>query len=133
MKKLLLIILMVFGFGLTISAQTQYYKALNFAIAFVDDGKYYWGEWSKCSVNITFDLDEDFITIYSNSIQVYKILDASDTYTDKEGGTQVKFYVIDQDYDRGTVRLRVQADGSSQIYVDFNDVAWVYGNIVRIK
>ena len=48
------------------------------------------------------------------------------------GGTNVKFYVIDQDYDRGSIRLRVERNGNSQIYVDFSNVAWVY-NVVRIR
>ena len=72
------------------------------------------------------NLNTDVITIYSNKTQVYKVYTCSDAYYDNEGGVQVKFTVIDQDGDRGTVRLRVQSDGASQIYVDFADIMWVY-------
>jgi hypothetical protein len=56
----------------------------------------------------------------------------TDPYYDDGGGVQIKFSVIDQDGDRGTVRLRIQNDGNSQLYVDFADIMWVY-NVYRIN
>jgi len=53
------------------------------------------------------------------------------TYTDESQGKQTKFYVIDQDGDLGYVRLRIEKNGNSQVYIDFNDVMWVY-NVRRV-
>ena len=35
------------------------------------------------------------------------------------------------EYDYGYIRLRIERNGNSQIYIDFADVMWVY-NVVRV-
>jgi hypothetical protein len=77
-------------------------------------------------------MDEDIIIIYSNKTQIYAIYENAGTYNDNDGGKQQGYYVLDQDYDKGMIRLRIARDGTSQLYVDFNDVGWVY-NVVRAK
>lgn len=52
-------------------------------------------------------------------------------YTDSSGGKQLEFNFIDQDYDRGVMRLRVERNGNAQIYIDFANVMWVY-NVVKL-
>lgn len=130
MKKFLFIMLMIFGFVLNSNAQIQYYKTTAFAEAKIYNGTYYWGDWQSSSLVITFNLNTDVITIYSPKTQVYKVYKTGNAYTDSKGGRQVTFYVIDQDYDKGTVRLRIDPSGSSQVYVDFSNVGWVY-SVVR--
>lgn len=128
MKRFVVIIL----FGLlcigAAQAQTQWYKATEFALKVVDTE---WSDWISVNISIKFDMDKDIIIIYSNETQIYKILELVDPPYDP-GGVSVKFRVIDQDYDKGSIRLRVQNDGNSQIYVDFADVSWVY-NVIKYK
>lgn len=126
-------ILIIFAFLLSIvgaSAQVQYYRSTAFAQANVYNGRYVWGNWESSNMTITINLNTDIITIYSPRTQVYRVLNSGDSYTDNSGGRQVSFKVIDQDGDRGTIRLRIEKSGNSQIYVDFSNVAWVY-NVVR--
>lgn len=70
---------------------------------------------------------------YEESVetQIYKVLEQVKSPYDSNG-TQVKFRVIDQDYDKGFLRLRVENNGNSQIYVDYADISWVY-NVVRTR
>ncbi len=121
---------MMFSFVISSNAQVQYYKTTAFAEAKIYNGTYYWGDWQSSSLVITFNLNTDVITIYSPKTQIYKVYKTGNAYTDSKGGRQITFYVIDQDYDKGTVRLRIESNGNSQVYVDFLNCAWCY-NVIR--
>ena len=134
MKKFLIVlILSIIGF-ISIDAQTQWYRANTYAYKYINNYGHWtnWSDWISCSVNIKFDIDNDIIVIYSNKTQIYAIFDGGQQYTDSDGGSQIRFDVIDQDYDKGTVRLRIERNGNSQIYIDFANVSWVY-NVRRIS
>ena len=127
MKRLFLGILMLL-FSITSFAQIINFKATSVAIKEIG---YQWSDWQRCNILITFNLKTDKVVIYSNSIQVYKVLTQGENFIDESGGEQVKYRVIDQDDDLGSMRLRIERNGNSQIYIDFADVSWVY-NVVRI-
>ena len=135
MKKIAFIFMFIMSmlFTTTVNAQTYYYRTTGFAIKYYNG--YSWGDWSnwqQSSMKMKIDLDNDIIVIYSNKTQIYKVIENSGTYTDESGGQQVKFYIIDQDNDYGYIRLRIERNGNSQIYLDFADVMWVY-NVIRIQ
>lgn len=132
MKKIILLFFIIFGFAVTSKAQIQYYKSTAYAYANIYNGRYVWGDWQDSNVLITINLTTDVITVYSPKTQVYKVYRSGEVVNNSKVGKQLTFYVIDQDYDKGHVRLRIANDGTSQIYVDFNNVAWVY-NVIRIK
>ena len=132
MKRILIVIM----FGLfcvgAVQAQTQWFKATELAIKVVNNGNWTkWSDWESVDINIKFDLSNDLIIIYSQEIQVYKVLEQVKSPYDSNG-TQVKFKVLDQDYDKGFLRLRVENNGNSQIYVDYADISWVY-NVIRTR
>lgn len=132
MKRILIVIM----FGLfcvgAVQAQTQWFKATELAIKVVNNGNWTkWSDWESVDINIKFDLSNDLIIIYSQELQIYKVLEQVKSPYDSNG-TQVKFKVLDQDYDKGFLRLRVENNGNSQIYVDYADISWVY-NVVRTR
>lgn len=132
MKRILIVIM----FGLfcvgAVQAQTQWFKATELAIKVVNNGNWTkWSDWESVDINIKFDLSNDLIIIYSQEIQIYKVLEQVKSPYDSNG-TQVKFKVLDQDYDKGFLRLRVENNGNSQIYVDYADISWVY-NVIRTR
>ena len=133
MKKFLIVMLLSFV-GLFASAESIWFRAYNYAIKYKTEynrnNSTGWSSYEKCDVAIEFKLDDDMIIIYSNKTQAYVIYEDAGTYNDSDGGKQQGYYVIDQDYDKGMIRLRIARDGTSQLYVDFNDVGWVY-NVVR--
>ncbi len=129
--------LLMIGFAVSSNAQVQWYRTTAYAQATINQytGRYTWSDWQKSNMNISINLSTDVITVYSPSIQrysVYATYNNGEVYTDKDGGQNIKFYVIDQDYDKGEVRLRVERNGNSQIYVDFANCAWVY-NVIRTQ
>ena len=116
---------MLLGFlSIEAQAQTWVYKATELAIKL--EGQV-WSDWKPVRIKVEIDVDNDFITIFSGELQVYKVTSNPIVKSDC-----VSFSVIDQDYDSGTIRLRVDDNGKSQIYVDFADISWVY-NLVRIN
>lgn len=137
MKKFLIILLAIFTFSVTnCFAQVQWYTTTSVAIKYRRYDNYYqkyiwtkWSDWEKCRCDVKFDLDKDLIIIYSSKIQIYKIISLENPPYDPTG-TQSKFRVVDNEGDYGTLRLRIENNGNSQIYVDFADVMWVY-NVVR--
>lgn len=136
MKRILMLLVLIMTLCGTAIAQTQWYKTTAYAEATVlSTGRYIWSDWQSSNMNICFNLGTDTIIIYSPRRQVYTIYDTynnGNAYVDNSGGQNVKFYVIDQDGDLGEIRLRIERNGNSQIYVDFSNVAWVY-NVTRIE
>lgn len=125
-------LLLVLGFA-TADAQVQYYRTTAYAEAKIYNGVYTWGDWQDSNMLLVINLNTDVIKIYSPTQQIYMVYGTyknGDAYTDSSGGRNVKFYVIDQDGDKGEIRLRIESNGNSQVYVDFKNVAWVY-NVVR--
>ena len=114
---------------------TQWYKTTAFASQTYN---YYaqtwnnWTPWQDSNMNIKFDLANDVIVVYSPQIQVYTVFSVGSAYTDKSGGQQVKFLARDGDGDRVDIRLRIEKNGNSQIYVDYADMRWVY-NVIRTQ
>lgn len=121
MKKLI-ILLLTLGLSYTIQAQTKWFKATELAVKIENKN---WSDWEDVNINIKFDLSNDIIIIHSKKTQIYKVIERLPDPYDSEG-TQIKFKVIDQDYDIGYLRLRQQYNGNSQIYIDFSDISWVY-------
>jgi len=132
--KRFLTILIVSLVTLTVGAESIWFTGYSYAVKYKNNynrnNSQGWSNFQKCNVNIEFKIDDDFIIIYSNRTQVYGIYGNAGTYNDAEGGQQQGYYVLDQDYDKGMIRLRIARDGTSQLYVDFDDVGWVY-NVVR--
>ena len=110
------------------SAQTQWYKASSYAYKQINSYGYWtnWSDWLSCNIPIKFDLDDDVIVIYSSRTQIYAVVSYNGQSSDGQGGVYASYSVIDQDYDRGTIRLRIESNGNSQIYIDFANVMWVY-------
>ena len=127
MKRFLLMLVMVFTVTYA-SAQIYSYRTTEFAFKTMNSyGSWNnWTDWESSDVLITINFNTDVVTIYSPKTQVYKITEFTRKFTDNSGGNQVEFRFIDQDYDRGTMRLRIERNGNSQLYVEFANVIWVY-------
>lgn len=118
----------MFTCGISYAQEVSWFRTTELAIKFKGEG---WSDWTPAKMNIKFDFTNDLIVVYSDKTQIYKIVEEVKPPYDATG-KQVAFSVIDQDYDRGRVRLRVENNGNSQLYVDFSDVSWVY-NVYRTR
>jgi hypothetical protein len=128
MKKKIFALLVGLIISFSAACQTVWFTAFQFAYKYSNWSD--WTPWYTCNIDLKLDFDTDQIVIYSQKIQVYQVYSYDGEGTDSDGGSQIQFSVIDQDYDRGKIRLRIERNGNSQIYVDFSNVRWVY-NVVR--
>lgn len=132
MKRFLVILMLGLFCGVAQAQRIQWYKATEFAAKWVENNYWTdWTDWIDTDINVKIDLSKDMVVIYSESPQVYKVIRQVEAPYD-DSGVQVKFKIIDQDNDVGYLRLRIENNGNSQIYIDFADIMWVY-NVTRIK
>lgn len=85
-----------------------------------------WSDWESTSVLIV--VEESRITVYSKEKQVYDIIENEGKRTDSDGDDILSYYCINEDGARCRLRLikRNSRNGENQLYVDFNDMKWVY-------
>lgn len=135
MRRFLVVLLLVIPIAV-FSQNNLLFNSTSYAFARItSNGTYIWDDWEECVVRIKIDLNQNKIIIYSRVTQYYYIYDVynnGDPYSDSKGGKQIKFYVVDQDDDKGNLRLRIERNGNSQIYIDFKDCAWCY-NVYKIN
>ena len=130
MKKLFIFILFIFNI-VAINAQiltfrtTGYYERQKY-----DWG---WGNWSSkqaSNMNIVINLNNDVVTIYSPTTQIYNIYKYIGTKKDSDGDITMTYKFYDQDLDFGNMRLMIRKNGQSQIYIDFSNISWAY-DVIR--
>lgn len=111
-----------------VKAQTYKYYTTCFAYKYYENyGWTDWSEWERSHMLVVISTDRNIINIYSDKIQEYDIYEYTGEENDDDGGSSFLFQCVNKDGLRCQVRLRVQSDGSKQLYVDFNDAMWVYG------
>lgn len=114
-------------------AQTYRFRSSDYAFGRRNSyGTIVWGNWERSRVLITINADEGFIKVYSQREQNYVIVDSSEEYNDDKGGRDIDYTAIDEEGIECTIRLRIQADGATQFYAFYNNVAWVYSGLQRI-
>lgn len=134
MKRILLSILALILFSTTAYAQTFKYKTTDFAYKTYDFNTGIWSDWSdweSSDMLVVISLDREVINIYSEEMQEYDIFDYEGTSTDASGGESMTFNCVDRDGLRCNIRLRIQSDGIKQLYVDYNDIMWVYSMVEK--
>ena len=136
MRNFLLTLLFVIGFITPINtyAETYYYRTTEFAYKQINDyGRWTnWSDWEESNILISINLSTDVVVIFSPRTQRYKITDHVRNYTDNSGGKQSEYKFIDQDGDIGSMRLRKEKNGNSQLYIEFSNIMWVY-NIKQVN
>ena len=128
MKRLISTLILTL-IAVTSFAQIQWYEATSFASKPQPYGS--WSAWEKSNVRMYINFSTVEIVIFSQTRQYYQVVDVMSPPYDATGD-QVKFKVIDRNGYYGYVRLRVEYNGNSQLYVDFADLSIVY-NIVKIE
>ena len=133
MKKIILTLALVLcTLGTFAQSSILWFRTTEFAWKQKEYGVWSdWTDWEKSNMKVKFDLNRDQIVIFSPNIQIYNVLSIEEPPYDPNG-QQVKYRVIDQDDDFGYIRLRIENNGNSQIYIDFADVKWVY-NVIRTQ
>ena len=127
MKRLISVILFFFSMCCYAGDSIRYYAATSFSYKKVVNG-----EWTDSGMIITLNMTKDVIEILSPKAQIYNITEYNDFYIDKDGGRTAKFSFVDQEGYKGVIRLRIEKNGNSQMYVEYANIMWVY-NLIRIE
>ena len=130
MKKILMLLFACIA--ITVQAQVLSYRTTAFYSS--ENTSYGWTTWSSPqSSNIYMQIDWDNALVYidSNYRQLYQIVKVTGRYRDSDNSEICEMKVIDQDGDRGTMKLAIRPNGKSQIYIIFSNVRWCY-DVVRL-
>jgi hypothetical protein len=140
MRKLILAMFMIFAISVTANSQSCIYQAKFFAMKMVNSNGYWtdWSDWERSDVRLKIDFNEVsgqpvVVDVYTEMKQKYVVIGYVKSYTDASGGKQSEYRVIDQDDDVGKLRIRLEKNGNSQLYIEFNDVMWVYSGLTKLN
>lgn len=128
MKKILFILAFILGVAQQISAQVYTYKTTEYAYKKVNSyGNWTdWSDWLDSDMTMVINFNTDVVTIYSPKTQRYRITEFIKKFTDSSGGQQVEFAAVDEENLRCHVRLRIEKNGNSQIYIEWNNLIICY-------
>lgn len=132
MKKFLTALMLIMTLSIIIpqeiKAQVYTYRTTGYAYKKVNSyGNWTeWSDWLDSDMTMVINFNTDVVTIYSPTTQRYKITKFIRNFTDNSGGKQVEFAFIDQDGDKGHMRLRIETNGNSQVYIEFSNWIWCY-------
>lgn len=130
MKKLILVIALLVLSTLSFG-QVLTFKSTAFACNVYSNGYWSgWSDWEDSNLYITMNLNTDVVTIYSPVKQIYHIYKSEGEYYDEDGDYNADFSFIDNDLDKGTMKLLQRKTGVSEIYIYFANVTWCY-TVVR--
>jgi hypothetical protein len=132
MKKILLILCLVFGLSVSAQDEQLNLSAYQLAIATVDQqtGDYEWSDWSNCNpyikVNFEHYKGKYWIHIYSSEPQHYNLKEEVKNGVDSNGYKYSVYSAYDMVCNKCQIRLRDNGDNTMQLYIDYADYAWVY-------
>lgn len=128
MRRFILTLVLSFITVVSFAQNTAWFQAKSFASKPAYSST--WSDWEPSTVKIKFDFTNQTITIYSPVTQYYQVVQQLPSPYDPSG-VQEKYQVIAPNGYYYIVRLRIENNGNSQIYVDANDGSIVY-NVVRL-
>lgn len=129
MKKFIITLILAIATTTAFAQTQQWFQATGFAAKPAYSST--WSDWESSDVKICFDFVNQTITIYSPQIQCYQVIQQVQAPYDSNG-VQEKYLVRGINGYNYYIRLRIEKNGNSQLYVDANDGSIVY-NVVRIK
>lgn len=135
MKKFLVFTLLLFAsvFASHAYAEVLKLKAYSFSARSTDRyGNWSdWADWSDCNILVVIGEDSR-VKIYSKETQEYDVISSEEEVSDHQGGTVTEYHCIDKDGLRCSLRLRVEKDANIQLYVDYDNLSFVY-NVYPLK
>ena len=129
-KTLVLLITFLLTISISATGQVRKFKSTSYSYMYKIN-EYRWSDWSEStesSVLITLDLNNERITIYSATKQVYDIAEYEGETTDDDGDDFFSFFCVNNEGLTCRVRLAKlnSQGGRNQFYIDFSDRRWVY-------
>lgn len=128
MRRFIIIITLILVSMSAFAQNVQWFQSTSFAAK--PSYSSTWSNWESSDVKIKFDFVNQTITIYSPQLQHYTVIRQVPAEYDSSG-VQEKYLVMDPYGYNYYIRLRIEKNGNSQLYVDASDGSIVY-NVRRI-
>lgn len=130
MKKIFFVLAALFFAAINVDATVYKYQTNSFAYQEkLRNGQWgTWSEWEESSLLVVINLDDRSgrINIYSEKEQEHDVTEFVGEESDGQGGSGFSMRTVDKNGLKCTIRLRKQKDGVQQLYVEYNDVRFVY-------
>ena len=132
MKRVIFVLFIAFLYLHNLNAQTYKYYSTDFAIKAKNEYGYWsdWSDWEPCKCLVIINFERNVINIYSKEPQEFDIYEDVGEEKDREGSS-FSLKCVDKDGLRCSVRFRMQNNGVLQLYVEYNDIMYVYCLIKR--
>ena len=126
-KSFFFAFIIAFIFVMDATAQTYKFYSTDFAYKAKDTYGYWsdWSDWEKSRCLISIRLDREVINIYSEDTQEFDIYGEIGEKED-ENGSSIILSCIDKNGLRCNVKFRRQNSGVLQLYIEYNDLMYVY-------
>lgn len=135
MKKFLVFTLLLFASVFASHAYAEVLKLKAYSASMRSTDHYGnwsdWADWSDCNILVVIGEDSR-VKIYSKETQEYDIISSEEEVSDHQGGTVTEYHCIDKDGLRCSLRLRVEKNDNIQLYVDYDNLSFVY-NVYVLK
>ncbi|MBQ6612179.1 MAG: hypothetical protein IIX19_00480, partial [Alistipes sp.] len=79
-----------------------------------------WSDWIKVNHSITLNIANDTMIVNGESTVKYKLIDTTGERATADGGVEYVMYGVDQFNEYCTIRAVVNADGSKQMYIEYD-------------
>ena len=135
MNKFKIIAALLFFIGIIANAEAQSYRFLTTGFSVLEKNeKGAWGKWSEvqpASIVVTLDTKKDRIIVYSQELQLYKIVEYQKEQENEDDLTY-PFICAGEDGEPVTISIitRKKQGNRKQLYITHRDVILVY-NIVN--
>lgn len=128
MKKLILIL---FATIFSMSMYSEILTCRTNLFAINEYNEYYgewtgWSDWEESNMLVTINAEDGIVVINSPYRQVYSFISNARDYYDSDNERNIEVKFIDQDGDRGTLRLILRNSGNLEMYINFSNVRWCY-------
>lgn len=107
------------------------YRYYTTAFTYAEAPSEYWEPWVYSELYVDIDSDDNLIVIHSSYLQVYNLIESSG---ERYAGDNryIEFNFINQDGDRGTLRIVKSSQGTMELYIEYSNIKWCY-RIKRLK
>ena len=129
MKKLFITLVLLIYTTLSYSEEISFYSNFMSYKVLKDSVWLDWSDWKECYIEIVWDTDSNTITLHNkNTEKVFKIDPLSQKIKDDVSVTTL-YTVLKSENNCLGIRFRKQYNGVRQLYIDYEDIVYVYNLI----
>lgn len=111
-----------------VNAQVGRFRCENLATRILNNNDKWdeWSDWKPCNYLITINVESQRITIYSNSLLTYDMIENKGKTYDKEGNPIYTFMCLDEDLKKCELILYYNPEVGNYLIVSYSNFELMY-------